>query len=74
MLVDHVGCGSDINTFASAVIILPGESQGYLYNTGTATNCGDVDCTMVTDTYSCYTSITPSQVTPLSGFYNLCTT
>lgn len=74
MLVDHIGCGSDINTFASEVIILPGESQGYLYNTGTATNCGDVDCTMVTDTYSCYTSITPSQVTPSAGFYDLCTT
>ena len=72
MLVDYSGCFGDTNTYPSEVIIAPGQSETYIYNTGVTNNCGGVECTVVTDTYSCYTLITPSYIIPGQDFYPLC--
>jgi hypothetical protein len=71
MLVNFSGCFGDTNTYPSEVTIAPGQSETYIYNTGVTNNCGGIECTVVTDIYSCYTSIT-SGVVPDENFFPLC--
>ena len=73
MLVDYSGCPSEYtNTYSMQVVIPNGQTQTYVYNTGVLNNCGGIGCTIVTDTYSCYTSISPSYVQPTGSFFPQC--
>lgn len=72
MLVDYSGCFGDTNQYPSEVIIANGESETYIYNTGVTNNCSGVECTVVTDIYNCYTSITPDSIVPTESFFPIC--
>lgn len=72
MLVNFSGCFGDNNTYPTEIIIAPGQSETYVYNTGVTNNCGGVECTVVTDTFICYTSISPAGIVPTESFFPLC--
>ena len=73
MLVDYSGCPSEYgNTYPMQVVIPNGQTQTYVYNTGVLNNCGGTGCAIITDTYSCYTSISPSYVQPTGSFFPQC--
>ena len=71
MLIYFSGCSGQNNTYPDQVIIAPGNSSTTVDNKSVVYDCSG-SCTNVTDTYSCYSSITPSSVVPGVDFFPLC--
>jgi hypothetical protein len=67
-VLETVGCGGSTNRQLMPIIIPNGQSESGTYDTTNVTDCSGV-CTETTDTYVCYSSITPSGIEPADGSF-----